>query len=795
MFKKEWQAIFKNKLFIAIIISVILIPALYNLIFLSSMWDPYGKLSDLSVAVVNQDKAAQINGKSINLGKEVTDNMVDGKALDYHVVTDNTAQKGLKNGDYFMVITIPSDFSENAGSLVSNEPKKTTIKYQTSVGHNFIASKMSDSAMEKLKQSVANNITETYTKTIFKNLSTLSTGIGKAADGSSQLVNGSQDLASGSNEITTNLAKLSDSSLSFKDGADTLNVGLGQYVAGVQSLQNGTSEYKTAVSTYTDGAAQLANGTSQLATGTAGLAAGAAELSNGVSRINELVDGSAKLTNGLQEMSGSIDINKLNELKNGIGQLQTGIDAYNYSVQNDQSPEGQAIANDLKVLVVNIGTIQVEQTNKLTQLRATKAYKDNPSDQATLEGLVSVSPELINGLTSAVGDIQAQLKQLQDKQVYNKGVVAGIANGADQALPGATGTIDGLTTVKATLDQALIPGAGQLGTGIGQLNTQLTTGTAQLSAGAAKLNDSTALLNTGAQSLVSHNAELTSGSEKLADGANQLTQNAPALLSGVGQLANGASQISDGSGKLAIGSGTLTTGIGSLITGATTLNSGLADAKTKLAANQTTDTNATKIASPVQLSHTDKDNSSKNGIGMAPYMMAVALFVGAISTNMIISGSLSGALPKSRKDYILGRVGVNGIISLGSGILVYLAVHILGLSANHEFMMFGFTLLVSFCFMMIVTFLNTWLGKPGAFLALILLLLQLGASAGTYPLALTSKFFQVLNPWMPMTYAVSGFRQVISLTGKIGQETTILLVLSVVHVILLGLTGYKKAKS
>lgn len=609
------------------------------------------------------------------------------------------------------------------------------------------------------------------------------------------MVNGSKELASGSNKITTNLAKLSDSSLSFKDGADTLNVGLGQYVGGIQSLQNGTSKYKTAVSTYTDGAAQLANGTSQLATGTIGLAAGAAELSNGISRISELVDGSAKLSTGLQEMSGSIDINKLNVLKNGIGQLQAGIDAYNDSVQNDQSQEDQAIANDLKALLVNISTIQVEQTNKLTQLRAKKVYKDNPSDQETLEGLVSVSPELINSLSSAVEDIKTQLQQLQDKQVYNKGVVAKLANGSDQALPGATGTIDGLTTVKATLDQALIPGADKLNTGIGQLNTQLTTGTSQLSSGAAKLKESTAQLNNGAQSLVSHNAEMTSGSAKLADGANQLTQKAPALLSGIGQLANGASQISDGSGKLATGSGTLTTGIGSLTTGATTLNSGLSDAKTKLSANQTTDTNATKIASPVRLSHTDKDNSSKNGIGMAPYMMAVALFVGAISTNMIISGSLSGALPKTRKDYLLGRIGVNGVISLGSGILVYLVVHILGLSANHEFMMFGFTLLVSVCFMMIVTFLNTWLGKPGAFLSLILLLLQLGASAGTYPIALTNRFFQVLNPWMPMTYAVAGFRQVISLTGKIGQETTILLILSVVLVILLGLTGYKKAKS
>lgn len=48
MFKRG-QAIIKNKLFIGIIISLMLIPALYNLIFLSSMWDPYGKLTDLSV--------------------------------------------------------------------------------------------------------------------------------------------------------------------------------------------------------------------------------------------------------------------------------------------------------------------------------------------------------------------------------------------------------------------------------------------------------------------------------------------------------------------------------------------------------------------------------------------------------------------------------------------------------------------------------------------------------------------------------------------------------------------------
>ncbi|MGB4919625.1 MAG: YhgE/Pip family protein, partial [Lactococcus raffinolactis] len=114
------------------------------------------------------------------------------------------------------------------------------------------------------------------------------------------------------------------------------------------------------------------------------------------------------------------------------------------------------------------------------------------------------------------------------------------------------------------------------------------------------------------------------------------------------------------------------------------------------------------------------------------------------------------------------------------------------LSANHEFAMFGFTILVAFTFMFIVTFFNTWLGKPGAFLMLILLLLQLAASAGTYPLALTGSFFQKINPWMPMTYAVTGFRQVISLAGHIGHETGILLILSIVSVVLLAFVGIKK---
>ena len=792
MLKKEWQAILKNKFFIVIIIALMTIPALYNLIFLSSMWDPYGKISDLPVAVVNQDQSAEINGKPVNLGKDLADEMAKGNDLDYHFVSDNTAQKGLKDETYFMEIKIPSDFSKNAGSLVNDKPTSSTIHYQTSKGHNFIASKMSDSAMEKLKEKVSKNITETYTKTIFENLTTLASGVTKAADGSNQLVDGSQTLKSGSSDISSNLDKLATSSLTFKDGADTLNVGLGQYMAGVSTLKDGSASLSQAVTQYTDGAAQLANGTNQLATGTASLAAGVAKLSESNADVAKLVAGSAALSEGLQKMSDGISIPDLTQLKLGLSQLQGNIEAYNGSLQNGQIPD--EITADFSSIILNLQKLsdefKNEQTDKMAKLVRTKAYSEaSPDEKEVLKGLtVPTGMSSLKPIFDSMTDLQVQLQNMQNQ---NKGVVGKINAGSEQLLPGARDAIDGLTGIKTGVDGKLLPGANLVNVGL----TKLVDGVNSASDGANKLNQSTAQINTGAQTLIGNNTQLNAGSSKLVTGAAQLTQNSPKLLDGSAQLASGASQISDGSGKLASGSNTLTSGIGTLTAGATTLNTGLTDAKTKLAENATAELNAKKIASPLNITHQDKDNSPENGVGMAPYMISVALFVGAVATNMIISGTLSGESPKSRRDYLLARIGVNGLIGLGEGVLVYLAVHLLGLSANHELAMFGFTVLVAVCFMFIVTFFNTWLGKPGAFLMLILLLLQLGASAGTYPLALTSNFFQKLNPWMPMTYAVKGFRQVISLTGQIGQETGILLAITVVCFILLSFVGYRKAKA
>ena len=311
---------------------------------------------------------------------------------------------------------------------------------------------------------------------------------------------------------------------------------------------------------------------------------------------------------------------------------------------------------------------------------------------------------------------------------------------------------------------ALTSGMNQLASGA----TQLTGKSGELVAGAGKLADGVGQLN-------SKTPELAGGVNKIVTGVNQLTEKSGQLVTGADKLADGANQISDGSSKLAAGGQTLTNGLGELATGSQTLSQGLNDAKGQLNVATTEKENAKTLADPVTLSKTDRDNVPVNGVGMAPYMISVALFVCALSTNMIFAKLPSGRHPESRWAWFKSRFEVNGTIAVIAGVLVYGAVHLIGLSANHEMATLFLCVIGSVAFMSIVTALTTWQRKIGAFLSLILLLLQLASSAGTYPLALTNGFFQAIHPFLPMSYTVSGLRQTISMTGEIGNQVAFLL--------------------
>ena len=123
MLKKEWKRLFQNKLMLLVIIAIIAIPTIYTTLFLGSMWDPYGNVDKLPVAVVNQDQKIKYEGKTLNVGKELVDNLMDNASMKFEEVTKEEAEQGIKDGKYYMVITIPNVFSKNASTLTNKNPK------------------------------------------------------------------------------------------------------------------------------------------------------------------------------------------------------------------------------------------------------------------------------------------------------------------------------------------------------------------------------------------------------------------------------------------------------------------------------------------------------------------------------------------------------------------------------------------------------------------------------------------------------------------------------------------------
>ena len=858
---KEWKAIFKKPTFIIVMIGISLIPALYNIIFLSSMWDPYGKLSDLPVAVVNNDKETSYNGNSMSIGKDMVSNLKENKTLDFHFVDEEEGKKGLEDGDYYMVVTLPSDLSEKAASILTDHPEQMQIDYQTSSGHSFIASKMSDSAMTQLKQSVSTNVTETYTKALFNKMVDLKDGMSQAASGSEKLTDGANQLVAGSQTLTTNLHSLADSSLTFSNGTEQFTKGLSAYVSGVEQLHLGLGNFNSGLVTYTGAVSQLDSGLGQLASkspelvrginqlytgvesytgGVSQLNAGLNQFSSGVSAytngVGSLATGANQLSNqsatlrmgveqlseGIQQLSSKLDASS--EQKDQINQLSSGLNQLNQAIQNidvgDTKQLDSVLSSIASLSNQMLASAQSEKATTLANIQSTAAYQSLTSEQQA-EISASVSQNSTDSIQSAqsiialVQGLQGSLKNLQNKSSN----LSTLKNQANQVLPLAstslTGLSSGLTEIQGAVTRKLVPdsqsitsgvnaytaGVDKVSQGASQLsekNSTLTGSLDQLVSGSTTLTQKSSSLTAGVGQLVEKTPELVSGIEKLSTGSNQLNQKSQELIAGVdklqsgssqladkssqlisgaSQLESGANKLADGAGKLAEGGTKLTSGLEGLQTGVASLGQGLGNASDQLKSASTESKNAEILSNPLNLSKTDNDQVPVNGIAMAPYMISVALFVAAISTNMIFAKLPSGRHPESRWAWLKSRSEINGIIAVLAGILVYGGVHLIGLTANHEMRTFILIILTSLVFMSMVTALTTWNSRIGAFFSLILLLLQLASSAGTYPLALTNDFFRAINPWLPMSYSVSGLRQTISMTGNIHHQVILLVVI------------------
>lgn len=841
MIKQEWAYLRKNKILLLVFLAIIAIPTIYTTLFLGSMWDPYGKVDHLPVAIVNEDKPVTYNDETLEVGNEMVDSLKDNDSLDFHFVSSKEAKDGLKNGTYYMVITIPEDFSANASTVLDEHPRKMVLDYETNPGTNYIASKLSETALNKIRTSVADTVTKTYTETVFDQIVTVGEGMTEASDGAGQLADGAIQLADGNNTITTNLNVLANSSLTFKDGADTLHVGLKKYTDGVAQLDDGSKKLKDGLSTLNNGASALASGVSQLSSGSSSLAAGLNQYTSGVSTAQAGADtldkSSISLTAGVTALKTGVDTlvsknNALNQgvaaISNGLGNIISEIDqmsastpetttevstqpidtssaSANVSAASDAlgtaSSNNQALISaiensslseeeksSLKALANNTQTsIDTASSNVSATKDSISTLPTSTSSSATTTQSESASSDALSTLK---GQLTLMKNQIDDKQT---GLASGIKNYTD----GVKKIQTGLGGDGTLANPGLVNGIAAYTNGVSTLNTGLTTlsnNSSSLTSGAGQLNSGLTSLNKQTPVLTSGVSQLSNGSAQLYAGTGKLTANSAALISGSSQLSDGAGKISDGAAALADGSSTLGNGIFQVKDGADTLASSLADGADEVTSIHADEETTDMFSSPVEDNGSKLTNVKNNGHGMAPYMMSVALWVAGIAFSIMYPLTKYHDQLKSGFSWWASKASVLVILSIADALLMIGCLHFFNGFAPKEM---GKTMLVasfaSLAFMSIMYFFNAALGKVGSFLMLIYMVVQLAGSAGTYPVELSGSFVPDIHSFLPFTYTVDAFRSTIAGGTSIMPCMIMLILITVVFSILTVLLFERRA--
>ncbi|MGM8365772.1 YhgE/Pip family protein [Virgibacillus sp. W0181] len=167
------------------------------------------------------------------------------------------------------------------------------------------------------------------------------------------------------------------------------------------------------------------------------------------------------------------------------------------------------------------------------------------------------------------------------------------------------------------------------------------------------------------------------------------------------------------------------------------------------------------FAEPVTLSETKIFSIPNYGTGMTPFYTVLSLWVGALLLISLLSTEVNREVFTGKQVYF-GRYLTFATIGLLQTLIVTLGDHFLvGVDVSSLFWFVTFGLFISMVFMAIVYTLVSVFGDVGKAMAIILLVLQIAGSGGTYPVVLLPEFFQTISPFLPFTYAVDLMREAV----------------------------------
>ena len=430
---------------------------------------------------------------------------------------------------------------------------------------------------------------------------------------------------------------------------------------------------------------------------------------------------------------------------------------------------------------------------------------DNPK-QAQLEYIVNVKANPVasklsdNAANALYTKLNAMIVEFINLAAYGKlgELQDGLSSGAGQLASGG---------------QQLAAGSAQISSGANQVSSgenQLQSGANELQKGAGKVQQGASAINQGAEKVQSSESQVQQGAAEVQQGAEQLKSTVDPstlppgpikdyvnanmkLTEGSGQVAGGASQLASGSTQLAQSSSKLANGSSEVAGGASQLANGsleLAEGSLSLAAgsqlisqsatqalftassslsstadslSNITGINETKLGeyffTPVKLDRQEIFPVPDYGSNVSPFYLVLSMWVGALITCVLIDPKSSEGTKYSPFEMYSGKLMFYIVISILQAIVTLIGANILGIHVENSALFITSALLVSVVFMILIYSIISALSTVGKGIVVVLLVLQISATGGIYPIQIMNGIFKSIYQYMPMTYAIKLIRE------------------------------------
>lgn len=694
IFKADVRGLVKNVLALIIIIGLCILPSLYAWFNIYSNWDPYANTGNIKIAAYSEDEGyTGEDGTVQNMGGKILDNLKENTAIGWTMVNSGEeAIEGVKSGDYYAAVVIEKDFSYKMFNMFAEGFANPGITYYENEKKNAVATKITDTAVSTLQQSIDAQFVDVVIRTVFEQTNNVS------------------------GEIETN-NKIKE----FTDKLTAVNNNLITYETTIESLISANKELTTSVGKAQD------------------------EIDSLKGQVDTGIDDVTGVQNGISTTRTSLsDFNA--KVKESVAQIESSLDKVVSELENTTvTDDVRKMADDMIQTMKDVNTLKKEALKLEAAIKGIKLPSDYDKEtQDALNAIGSVIGnaddirEVINGLgiTDAADKVTSRIE-------------AELAKKTDSVEDAVRTCKDYASNMRNMFTNSLMP----------QIDGILAN-TEQILATVNTLLKSinTTLENTGT---------IFDGMVSTIGSTNQSLEQMQVIIQGVSEKLKSVTELFNG-----------------------TTEDERVQALRKLMSGDP-DTYGEFFSEPVKIDTVEVYPIANYGSAMTPFYTVLALWVGALLLTALVKVK---AEPKNLQGvklhqlyfgryllfFVLGQIQAL-VVVLGDIYLLHCQILDKGL--------FWFTAsLTSFVFTLLVYSLTLSFGDIGKAVAVVIMVIQIAGSGGTFPIELLPSVYRNIYIFFPFPYAINAMRETIGgMYGNMYVKSLLQLMIFAVAALVLGL--------